>query len=249
MVRVAAASDFHGNIGFQVPECDLLILAGDYTPLWSSAEDQQPDREFAWWRKKFMPWLERQKKIAGFERVIIGGGNHDCFLEHVDTRDDAMEFTDSFDWIEPAWPDFYTATSTIGFEHLKIGVHSITSTINQRPWPFSYARKSAAHNLAVSELESVAAMGTYHDIIVSHGPPAMILDKTYEGKHVGCPHLAKFIFERSPKLVICGHIHEHRGESVKFHSAEGHMTKAANVSIVDRDYSQRGGKISVFDVV
>lgn len=249
-IRIAAASDLHGNLGIQVPECDLFILAGDYTPLLSSAENQNPEREYEWWVDKFIPWLQGQKENSGFQKCIIGGGNHDCFLEHQNTRDDVYNYTNSFDWIECAWPyRVGELTATVEFDGLNIGVHSITSTIHGRPWPFSEPRKSVSHKIAMNEFSSkIIHKHMGYDIIVSHGPPAMMLDRVNDGDHVGCPELASFVLGYAPRLVVCGHIHEERGNIIRTWNKMARQTKIANVSIVDQNYDPRGGKIRVFEL-
>ncbi|MDK2982746.1 MAG: uncharacterized protein PWP19_224 [Thermococcaceae archaeon] len=50
------------------------------------------------------------------------------------------------------------------------------------------------------------------DIVLSHVPPKNTkVDKTLVGTHAGSKSLRKFIEEKQPPLVICGHIHEGTG--------------------------------------
>jgi Icc-related predicted phosphoesterase len=49
------------------------------------------------------------------------------------------------------------------------------------------------------------------DIVITHGPPAGILDICTSGKREGCVDLAERIREISPKLHLFGHIHEAYG--------------------------------------
>ncbi|HEY4611923.1 MAG TPA: metallophosphoesterase [Bacteroidota bacterium] len=49
-------------------------------------------------------------------------------------------------------------------------------------------------------------------IFVPHAPPRdTTLDKIMMGRHVGSTAVRKFIDERQPDVVVCGHIHEARG--------------------------------------
>jgi len=50
-------------------------------------------------------------------------------------------------------------------------------------------------------------------VLLSHAPPYGYLDKTHLGKHVGSKFLLRAIKKNSPKLVLCGHIHEAEGKS------------------------------------
>ena len=46
---------------------------------------------------------------------------------------------------------------------------------------------------------------------ISHGPPAMILDRTVGGDRVGCPTMRTRLKDMRPKIHVFGHIHEDRG--------------------------------------
>ena len=61
--------------------------------------------------------------------------------------------------------------------------------------------------------------------------PYQILDYTvFQKKHVGCEILQREIFEKKPKVVIGGHLHESHGyeehEGIKFY----------NVSVLNEHY-------------
>jgi Icc-related predicted phosphoesterase len=50
-------------------------------------------------------------------------------------------------------------------------------------------------------------------VLVSHPPPRNTrLDKTHLGRHVGSLSVRKFVEERKPSVVFCGHIHEAKGK-------------------------------------
>ncbi|MDE3057205.1 MAG: metallophosphoesterase [Bacteroidota bacterium] len=49
-------------------------------------------------------------------------------------------------------------------------------------------------------------------IFVPHAPPFNThVDKIFAGRHVGSTSVRKFIEEKQPDAVVCGHIHEARG--------------------------------------
>ncbi len=49
-------------------------------------------------------------------------------------------------------------------------------------------------------------------VLVSHTPPyGTRVDAAFAGHHVGSSSVRKFIEEREPSIVFCGHIHEARG--------------------------------------
>ena len=53
------------------------------------------------------------------------------------------------------------------------------------------------------------------DIVVAHGAPLGILDKTVDGVETGCKYFRKAIERIKPALCLFGHIHEERGMIVK----------------------------------
>jgi Icc-related predicted phosphoesterase len=60
-----------------------------------------------------------------------------------------------------------------------------------------------------------AKIPTGVDVLVTHGPPRGILDRTSRGEDVGCDDLRDAVLDRiRPRLHVFGHIHEAHGELV-----------------------------------
>jgi Icc-related predicted phosphoesterase len=55
------------------------------------------------------------------------------------------------------------------------------------------------------------AIPTHTDLLLVHGPPAGILDKTWLGQSVGCHDLTHEMERIQPGVVVFGHIHEGYG--------------------------------------
>lgn len=71
MMTVLAISDLHGYFP-DIPECDLLLLGGDYCPT------RNLDQERRFMQGDFSDWLKGIKA-----RYIVGiAGNHDFILQH-----------------------------------------------------------------------------------------------------------------------------------------------------------------------
>lgn len=49
------------------------------------------------------------------------------------------------------------------------------------------------------------------DVLLTHSPPAGILDTDSRGKRQGCPHLLNKVLEVRPKIHVFGHMHEGYG--------------------------------------
>ncbi|MBR9999529.1 MAG: metallophosphoesterase family protein [Cyclobacteriaceae bacterium] len=52
-------------------------------------------------------------------------------------------------------------------------------------------------------------------VLIVHSPPKGIVDISSSGQHLGSRTIRKIIMERSPSLVVCGHIHESGGRVEK----------------------------------
>lgn len=50
-------------------------------------------------------------------------------------------------------------------------------------------------------------------IVITHQPPREARDLLYNGEYSGSVGLRRFVEERQPDLLLCGHIHEDRGEA------------------------------------
>ncbi len=68
------------------------------------------------------------------------------------------------------------------------------------------------------------------DILITHGPPAGILDQTPDGEHVGCDDLMGAVARVKPKLHVFGHVHHGYG------TKEVSGTRFINASICDEAY-------------
>lgn len=89
-----------------------------------------------------------------------------------------------------------------------------------QPWFFDWA-----FNLPRGEAlrERWALIPTGIDVLVTHGPPMGILDRTARGEAVGCEELMAAIARIRPRVHVFGHIHEaygvHRRDDTLFVNA------------------------------
>jgi len=68
------------------------------------------------------------------------------------------------------------------------------------------------------------------DVLLTHGPPAGILDRTTDGRLVGCADLLAAVRRARPRLHVFGHIHEAYGR------LDRDGTAFVNASTCDRLY-------------
>lgn len=92
-----------------------------------------------------------------------------------------------------------------------------------------YHTEDDVHESLVSVLETIS--DSRHKIILTHQPPRSSRDLIYSGERTGSVGLRRFVEERQPDLLICGHIHEDRGE------AKIGSTKVVNVGEMREGYA------------
>jgi 3',5'-cyclic AMP phosphodiesterase CpdA len=69
MPRVVAIADLHGNLPGDLPEGDVLVIAGDVCPI----EDHSVEFQDRWLKETFAAWLDSLPHAE----VIWIAGNHD----------------------------------------------------------------------------------------------------------------------------------------------------------------------------
>ena len=94
----------------------------------------------------------------------------------------------------------------VGLAGVSAAPHSPLHTPHELP-DEEIGRRAAA---GLAEIESCRVR-----ILCPHGPPfGTACDRLRSGEHVGSPALRALVEREQPDLVLCGHIHESRGEDV-----------------------------------
>lgn len=219
-MKIVATSDLHGFLPVEVPDGDVLLIAGDIVPDgWSGFREWNADRQEWWFKSKFNDWLGEMTK--GHDTIIGIAGNHDFVL-----RDD--ELAKSVDWI-------YLNGETIEVNGWKFFGSPWVPTFGN----WAYMMNDSALNDEWDKIPEDV------DVIMTHGPIFGRRDYTkYSNVHAGSQTLRNRIDYGSwpdIKLHVSGHIHE--GYGVEFH----HGVIYANVSFVNFDYKP-GNKPVVLDL-
>lgn len=224
-MRVVATSDLHGHLP-DMPECDILIIAGDVCPDRPGNYLAQ-DRalwQLQWLDTNFRAWLEVQRESIDF---IVGiAGNHDFGFEYLmDSKNSGHveEGTDPLPW---------TYLRDSGTE-IRTGPDS-TVKLWGLPWVpnlMSWAFYGDSEKLR----QVYEAVPEDTDIVISHGPPKGFRDWTDNkgGGHVGAKQALPMLERVQPQALICGHIHEAFGKEIRI------KTPIYNVAYVDEFYIPR----------
>lgn len=136
----------------------------------------------------FLNWFSE----LNYEYKIITSGNHDFLFEKEPVLAKSII------------PEniIYLEDSGIEISGLKIWGSPITPWFHN--WAFNKQRGSEIKKHWDRIPDDI-------DILITHGPPYGILDKTVSGKNVGCIDLLNRVNELKPKIHVFGHIHEDYG--------------------------------------
>lgn len=155
----------------------------------------------------FLLWLERQP----FRHKVFVAGNHDFICE----KEPALFRS----WVPASC--IYLEDEAVEIEGVRIWGSPITPQFFD--WAFNRERGAAICSHWVNIPEGL-------DLLVTHGPPAGILDRTAHGDHAGCEDLLRRIEAARPRYSVFGHIHEAHGRM-----RQGD-TEFFNASVLDLGY-------------
>lgn len=202
-MRIAAISDLHGYLP-EIPECDVLVVAGDLGPARRWYHKGMSEAKH-WLSLDFTRWLN----LVPAKHIVGIAGNHDFVAEH---HPDLM---DSLPWN-------YLCDSSVTIEGVKFWGSPYTPPFNN--WAFN-DEDPARWDGIPSDV----------DIVVTHGPPLGIADRTVGGLNVGSSSLKAWMNVWDQQgLHLFGHIHECHGQKGEWW---------ANVSYVNERYEPSGDKI------
>ena len=195
-MRVMVTSDTHGrHRELELDGIDLLLHCGDVS-------NAGTPRELL----AFLGWVEEVERQG--TRVLATPGNHDRCLdpgiwgdEHLLDRSPCFHVDRTLDLAQ---------------------VHpSFSGRIHLSPWTptFGYGwGYNADRGEAIRRYWR--AIPDELDVLLTHGPPRGVLDRTFLGVDAGCGELAEVVAQRRPRWHCFGHIHEaygiHRGERTTF---------------------------------
>ncbi|KAH6680904.1 ser/Thr protein phosphatase family protein [Halenospora varia] len=213
-----------GSFTQPTPKCDVLIHCGDLTMTGELT--------------KYEKCLNMLGSIEAELKLVIAG-NHDLTLdgkyweEHMGDRQGycEMKLGDHEKAVE-MWKG--PAAKDAGVTYLDEGLYSFTLksgakfTVYASPyqpefydWAFPYERDEDRFNPpdkvtpgCKSIVENPVPDFPGVDIMMTHGPPAGILDETESGDHAGCVSLLRAASRARPLLYCFGHIHEGYGAQV-----------------------------------
>lgn len=158
--------------------------------------------------QSFLDWFAS----LDFKHKLFVAGNHDFFFEQASAAE-----------IQAMIPEgvLYLNDSAAQINGVKFWGSPIT------PWFYDWAFNRERGREIQAHWDLIAPDT---DVLITHGPPAGILDRTISGEEVGCADLWEAVQNIHPKLHVFGHIHEGNGRIEKGN------TSFINASILDHRY-------------
>ncbi len=209
-MKIVAISDTHGKWNkCQIPECDLLISAGDYS--WRGEHHMVRD---------FHRWLDKQPA----KHVISVQGNHEKLVEadFEGCKKIALEACPRVHFIDEG---------LVEIEGLRIWCSAITPWFHNWAWNRYPGPEIQQHwDKIPPGVDVIVTHGPPHGILDSV-PDFNGQTFKWEERHCGCPQLLGKILEVRPRVHIFGHIHPCGGKQIH---RDG--ITFINAAICDDDY-------------
>ena len=231
-VKICAISDTHGNLPKDLPNADILLIAGDVCP----AFDHSVSFQGQWIANNLLPWMKARIMKEEFKHIAFIAGNHDWFFQ------DLMEIKKE---------DIFRKTLPEGVHYLRDNMVELEGVkIWGSPWSTEFC--GWAFMKYEDGLDKIyEQIPEDMDILISHGPAwgygdciEQVRYHRYSGdaikpkmEHLGSESLTKHIERVKPQYVFTGHIHSGNHNLVeKYNGETGTVTKIACVSILDEQY-------------
>lgn len=214
-MKIIALSDQHGNLNQIKDICDVVVIAGDWSPLYCQ---QDSISVLNWWDKRFVPWMKRLKT----NHIVIIPGNHDFACVYKFFKEELDKILIRHKMVDVI---HYLCHDSVIIDGKKF--YGNPNSESPSGWAFS-----KQYNQAYKFDDDT-------DILVTHQPP-MVGDVGYVhkfNKELGSKELRDRILESNIELNICGHIHTGSHDKHTVTLRNGKLASIYNVSILDEDYS------------
>lgn len=180
-LKFVAVADLHGELP-DIPECDVLLIAGDICPDFSRLRTGGDPNimgimQRQWLRDEYADWEEHVPAT----HILATPGNHD--------------------WIAA----FPVSCRSLMFIDEGTTINGVSFWFT--PWIVPVADWN--YELPRDQRKDRFAEIPQHlDVLVSHSPAYDVGDVTYSNIKAGCPELRAAIYDKKPKHHVFGHIHE-----------------------------------------
>ena len=213
-MKIIALSDQHGNLNKIKESCDVVVIAGDWSPLYCQHDCVAV---LGWWDKKFIPWM----KTLNTSHIIIIPGNHDLACVYAFFRDDLKKILERHKMFDKV---HYLCYDSIVIDGKKF--YGNPNSESPNGWAFS------------KQYNQTYKFDDDTDILVTHQPP-MVGNVGYVkqfSRELGSRDLRDSILKSNISLNICGHIHTGSHDAHQITLNNGKIACIYNVSILNEEY-------------
>lgn len=220
-IKIAAVSDMHGNLNFEVPQCDILAIAGDICPC---GESHHPVHQRHWLERKFYPWCAALVASGRASDIVFTPGNHDFVFEAGQS---------------PEAPQGVTCLIDRAAEIQGVKFYGT-------PWSVRFGRWAFMADDAEQLAGKYADIPEGLDVLISHGPAYGLCDAILcpawpdsPEEPLGSRALRDAIERAKPRRVLCGHIHtgDHDPVFAIPWACSKQGVEVVNVSLLDEGYN------------
>lgn len=217
-MKLIAISDLHGNLPEIKENADIMIIAGDISPL--NIQGNKP-KMIKWLKTTFIDWINS----LNVEKVHLIAGNHDWVFENCSDSlivELHMLSNSKLVYLCNQETEYYDS------EGKKWRIFGTPYCRQFGNWAFMRDDNTLE--------EIYKAIPKDIDILISHDAPYGCSDICFEnvywrGEHIGCVPLRDIILEKSPKMVFHGHLHSSNHEIEMLGKSE-----IVNCSLLNENY-------------
>jgi len=217
-IKLVCVSDLHGHTPKDLPDGDILVIAGDLTA--SDTKEQH-------W--EFIEWLGS----LSYKDIILVPGNHDVHLESHEEELRKLIESQSL----PIHLLIDEAVTVQGLRFWGCPWTPYFPDVNPKCTAFMVHGDAAMMGVLMNMPDDI-------DVYVGHGPPYGILDLVPGERNVrvGSEAVFRAIARRHIPVNIFGHLHNNRG-SMRYGGLDYY-----NVAYVGDDYKPNGIPIEVIEI-
>ncbi|KAK6433386.1 hypothetical protein LTR95_010442 [Oleoguttula sp. CCFEE 5521] len=217
----AATAEEGCPLAQKMPRVDVLLHCGDLTQVGGLSAYKKA--------LKLLASIDAELKL-------VIAGNHDLSLDgeywatHLDEDDDPNEHDEAIEIMTGK------LAKEAGVTYLMEGTHHFTLSNGAAFSLFASPLQPECGEWAFGYPRSVDHFGSKVpenvDIMMTHGPPAGILDLIpNKDEHVGCHSLLRAVERARPKMHCFGHMHEGYGHEVKAWAGKSESVAVGEVAI------------------
>jgi len=213
-MKIIALSDQHGNLEQIKDSCDVVVIAGDWSPLYCQHDCISV---LSWWDKRYIPWM----KGINTDHIVVIPGNHDLACTYGLFRDELKKILARHKMTDKV---HYLCHDSVVIDGKKF--YGNPNSESPSGWAFS------------DQYNQTYKFDHDTDVLVTHQPP-MVGDVGYVrqfNREFGSRELRNRILKSNIAINICGHIHTGSHEEHPIVLNNGKMANIYNVSILDEDY-------------